>query len=388
MRHVWKSFIHQRTSVGHGPGNYTIYICLNDRNCYCQRLFLLNNSLILMNNCFCFFSCKERDQSAKGCESVSPSPFQMGLATALDPARDLQRLNTLIMNNLNSFKLLLEPGGFYSKEHISPEDMVKLRLNIKAITDTAINLDQIHRSYKANVDRCMQYGSRQAPIGDDNYYLTRGTGLGNNPSGSKAIASHQHHTLPMDKSPKVFIRNEMLRSSLTNDNFSNYWNEREKVTQKKPIHTYSVHTRSLMSAASGRRRERERERVIFRDRYRNRNRTKFTHTFVHMHNIRLNHVQLLKIDFSLAKPMDSGDEENIHILLFICLSSFNFPIDEPPKRVIRYSISIWFHSGPSIWHICAIKLFCEDDSSDTAKKRNTLAVASKTNTILIQRVLE
>lgn len=179
----------------------------------------------MTNDYFSFdlnFSCKERDQSAKGCESVSPSPFQMGLATALDPARDLQRLNTLIMNNLNSFKLLLEPGGFYSKELTTPDDMVKLRKNIKTITDTAISLDQIHRSYKAILDRGMQYGSRQAPIGDDNYYLTRGTALGNNASGSKNVASHQHHTLPMDKSPKVFIRNEMLRSSLTNDNFSHY----------------------------------------------------------------------------------------------------------------------------------------------------------------------
>lgn len=146
----------------------------------------------------------------------------MGLATALDPARDLQRLNTLIMNNLNSFKLLLEPGGFYSKELTTQDDMVNLRKNIKIITDTAIHLDQIHRNHKATLIRCMQYGSRQAPIGDDNYYLTRGSGLGNNAAGSKGAATHQHHTLPMDKSPKVFIRNEMLRSSLTNDNFSNY----------------------------------------------------------------------------------------------------------------------------------------------------------------------
>lgn len=126
------------------------------------------------------------------------------------------------MNHLNKFKEQLEPGSFYSKELTSPDDMIKLRKTMKAITDTAINLEQIHRSYKAILDRGMQYGSRQAPIGDDNYYLTRGAGLGTNASGSKTAASHQHHTLPMDKAPKVFIRNEMLRSSLTNDNFSNY----------------------------------------------------------------------------------------------------------------------------------------------------------------------
>lgn len=188
-----------------------------------SRSLKSSNSFLFSILSLCF-SCKERDQAAKGCESVSPSPFQMGLATALDPGRDLQRLNTLIMNNLNSFKLLLEPGSFYSKEFTSPDDMVKLRKTIKAITDTAIHLDQIHRSYKAILDRGMQYGSRQAPIGDDNYYLTRGNASSSKSMTAAAAAvAHQHHTLPLDKSPKVFIRNEMLRSSLTNDNFSNYW---------------------------------------------------------------------------------------------------------------------------------------------------------------------
>lgn len=168
------------------------------------------------------FSCSERDQSAKGCESVSPSPFEMTLATSLDPARDLQRLNTLIMSNLEGFEALLEPDGFYSKELKTSEEFSELRQTIKAITDTAIGLDQIHRKYKTIVDRHTLYGSRQAPIGDDNYYLTR-AGLGNSAAlaNSTSLPS-QHHTLPLDKSPKYFIRNELLRSSLTNDNFSHY----------------------------------------------------------------------------------------------------------------------------------------------------------------------
>lgn len=169
-----------------------------------------------------YFSCNERDQSAKGCESVSPSPFEMTLATSLDPARDLQRLNTIVVNNLDGFKALLEPDGFYSREMKKAEDIAQLRQAIKAITDTAIGLDQVHRSYKAIVDRHTLYGSRQAPIGDDNYYLTRG-GLGNAATlTNSASMPNQHHTLPLDKSPKYFIRNELLRSSLTNDNFSHY----------------------------------------------------------------------------------------------------------------------------------------------------------------------
>lgn len=148
----------------------------------------------------------------------------MTLATSLDPARDLQRLNTIIINNLDGFKALLEPDGFYCKELSSADEMTKLRQTIKAITDTAINLDQIHRKYKALEDRRTQYGSRQAPIGDDNYYLTRGN-LGNANSNALTNSSsiNQHHnTLPLDKSPKYFIRNEMLRNSLTNDTYTHY----------------------------------------------------------------------------------------------------------------------------------------------------------------------
>lgn len=159
---------------------------------------------------------------------MSPSPFQMGLATTLDPARDLQRLNTLIINNLDELKLFTEPNSVYSKEIISSEDLIHLHKNVTAIIDAAVKLQQIHLTYRALVDREMKYGSRQAPIGDDNYlHLIRG-GLGsstnqNNTSTTLPILNHQkHHNLGLDKSPNFFIRNEMLRSSLNNEHFSHY----------------------------------------------------------------------------------------------------------------------------------------------------------------------
>lgn len=151
----------------------------------------------------------------------------MGLATTLDPARDLQRLNTLIINNLDELKLFSEPNSVYSKEIISPEDLIQLQKNVKAMIDTAVKLQQVHLTYRALVDREMKYGSRQAPIGDDNYlHLLRG-GLGSstnqNTSTTLPILNHQkHHNLGLDKSPNFFIRNEMLRSSLNNEHFSHY----------------------------------------------------------------------------------------------------------------------------------------------------------------------
>lgn len=155
---------------------------------------------------------------------VSPSPFQMGLATTLDPARDLQRLNTLIINNLDDLKSFTEPNSVYSKEITSSEDLLQLSKNVMAMIDAAVKLQQIHLTYRALIDRELKYGSRQAPIGDDNYLHLRG-GLSSNQNNSATMPTlnHQkHHNLGLDKSPNFFIRHEMLRSSLTNDKLSHY----------------------------------------------------------------------------------------------------------------------------------------------------------------------
>lgn len=181
-------------------------------------------------------SCKERDQGAEGCKSVSPSPFQMGFAaTALDPARDLQRLHTLIINNLAGFNILNDPGGLYYKESAVQENPLQLHKTIMAIREAAMEIDNNHRTYKAFLEREMKYGSRQAPIGDDNYlHLMRGnlgnTSIGNNntsaTSPSSATLPHPtiHHNAlnTLDNSPRLFIRNDVLRNSLTNEKCSQY----------------------------------------------------------------------------------------------------------------------------------------------------------------------
>lgn len=120
-----------------------------------------------------------------------------------------------------------EPNSVYTKEINSPEELRQLQKNIMATIDTAVQLQQIHLTYRAIIDREMKYGSRQAPIGDDNYlHLMRG-GLGassnQNISTTLPTLNHQkHHNFGLDKSPNYFMRNEMLRSSLTNDKFTHY----------------------------------------------------------------------------------------------------------------------------------------------------------------------
>lgn len=125
----------------------------------------------------------------------------MGLATTLDPARDLQRLNSLIVKNLDELKLFTEPNSVYCKEINSSEDKIMLQKNVRAMIDTAVKLQQVHITYRTLVDREMKYGSRLAPIGDDNYlHFLRG-GLSSN----STLPILKHHNLGLDKS---FIQNE------------------------------------------------------------------------------------------------------------------------------------------------------------------------------------
>lgn len=166
---------------------------------------------------------------------MSPSPFQMGLATALDPARDLQRLNTLIISHMDSLAILTDPskGSAYSKEPTVHDDPAQVRKTIMGIRNAALDLDQTHRTYKMALDREMKYGSRQAPIGDDNYLHLVRNGLSSQLTSTvqqynttNALMHHhnqqQQHQNHHHQSPTFFNRNQVLRNSFTNDKLSPY----------------------------------------------------------------------------------------------------------------------------------------------------------------------
>ncbi len=118
-------------------------------------------------------SCQKDNQNAQGCESVSP--FQIELPTALDPARDLQRLNSLIVDHLeqldkfNTVGVASLTNGF--------EDLPQTRKTAADLKDVALNLKQINARYKSALIREMRYGSMQHPIGDDNYLHMSRNGL-------------------------------------------------------------------------------------------------------------------------------------------------------------------------------------------------------------------
>ncbi|XP_055637330.1 GTPase-activating protein isoform X2 [Toxorhynchites rutilus septentrionalis] len=158
--------------------------------------------------------CSETDQYAAGCAAVSPKPFQMELATALDPARDLQRLHSLIMVNFSSLEEL-DPAL-----NAACEDPAAARKTIKKLNEIANSLERIHRKYKTMLVREMRYGSRQAPIGDDNYlHTSRLMAAGGNLAATAAAAVASIIPQHFEKSPNLFHRNHQLRSS-DNERFS------------------------------------------------------------------------------------------------------------------------------------------------------------------------
>lgn len=120
----------------------------------------------------CYYSCQRDNQNAQGCESVSP--FQIELPTALDPARDLQRLNSLIVDHIEQLDKFSTVSSSLSNGY---EDLAQTRKTASDLKDVALSLKQIDARYKSALMREMRYGSMQHPIGDDNYLHMSRNGL-------------------------------------------------------------------------------------------------------------------------------------------------------------------------------------------------------------------
>ncbi|XP_044251712.2 GTPase-activating protein [Drosophila takahashii] len=140
-----------------------------------------------------FYSCCGRsDENSPGCKNVSDKEmdyFQMDLVTALDPPLDLQRIHTLIMSNMSVLDSLLDPLTYHQhlpqtqhqqhnplvplatdlQKH-SPQAFAEFKRTIEKLREKAFAIDRDHRDYKQGITRQLKYGSRQAPIGDDNYW--------------------------------------------------------------------------------------------------------------------------------------------------------------------------------------------------------------------------
>ncbi|XP_076388798.1 ras GTPase activating protein 1 isoform X3 [Megachile rotundata] len=123
--------------------------------------------------------CKAVAEVAPGCSEVSPA-VEAGLRMVLDPARDLQRIHSLIFTNMPRLETLMsacECQAVYGANDMcmipgggSPiEDVPSCFKTLTALREAAYALQHEHRAYFRRLARDTKYGSKQAPIGDDNY---------------------------------------------------------------------------------------------------------------------------------------------------------------------------------------------------------------------------
>ncbi|KAK0163577.1 hypothetical protein PV327_007245 [Microctonus hyperodae] len=118
-------------------------------------------------------------EGASGCKEVSPG-LEAKLGMNLDLDRDLQRIHSLIFTNmarLETLRSACECQAVYgaSEMCVLPgggppiEDVPSCFKTLTALRDAAFALEHEHRAYCRKLARDTKYGSKQAPIGDDNY---------------------------------------------------------------------------------------------------------------------------------------------------------------------------------------------------------------------------
>ncbi|KAF5291026.1 hypothetical protein FQR65_LT11479 [Abscondita terminalis] len=113
--------------------------------------------------------CKSPNELAPGCSAVSCP--ENNLHMTLDPERDLQRMHSLIISNISGIERLLTSRECASVYGTYGEDIESCHTTLKQILEVAYQLEQKHRTYQRMLARETKYGSKAAPIGDDNYLL-------------------------------------------------------------------------------------------------------------------------------------------------------------------------------------------------------------------------
>uniref|UniRef100_A0A023F326 Putative ras gtpase-activating protein n=1 Tax=Triatoma infestans TaxID=30076 RepID=A0A023F326_TRIIF len=117
--------------------------------------------------------CYATSESAEGCKEVSN---KMHLQMNIDSDRELARIHSLIVQHNDRLQSII--NFCESRSHRSEtvpscviEDSSSSLKTLIALRDAAIDLQSETRLYLRMIARETKYGSKQAPIGDDNYLL-------------------------------------------------------------------------------------------------------------------------------------------------------------------------------------------------------------------------
>ncbi|XP_047031180.1 GTPase-activating protein isoform X1 [Helicoverpa zea] len=130
--------------------------------------------------------CGRTEAAAEGCggpdgayELTEPAAREVrrggaALALRLDPARDLQRLHALLVAHAPC----LDDRLHRPQEGTSVEEREAEAATLRELQETMFHLEHRHRIYRRSLARETKYGSKQAPIGDDNYLHLAGAASG------------------------------------------------------------------------------------------------------------------------------------------------------------------------------------------------------------------
>ncbi|KAK8400325.1 hypothetical protein O3P69_003195 [Scylla paramamosain] len=123
--------------------------------------------------------CKSTSENAPGCSAVS-NYLDCDLKVHIDSDREMERLESLLVDNLASLKKLhnmCENAAMYGTTQevtiggVILEHPSRTFQSLHSLIASVIQLQQEHRSHQRRMFHSVRYGSKQAPIGDDNYLL-------------------------------------------------------------------------------------------------------------------------------------------------------------------------------------------------------------------------
>ncbi|KAJ2943831.1 hypothetical protein O0L34_g8159 [Tuta absoluta] len=125
--------------------------------------------------------CGRLEPDAEGCSNSNSenntNERSMGrgvaLALRLDPARDLQRLHALLVAHAHRLDERLHHA---KQDGTPPEEREAEAATLRELQEVMFDLEHRHRIYRRSLARETKYGSKQAPIGDDNYLHLAGAG--------------------------------------------------------------------------------------------------------------------------------------------------------------------------------------------------------------------
>ncbi|EEB14485.1 Ras GTPase-activating protein, putative [Pediculus humanus corporis] len=117
--------------------------------------------------------CNKFQESAQGCQEVTR---RERLEMTLDPDRELQRIHSIIISQIKRLETLISGCYYYNHDsnaatQFKVEDVNSYLHTLNELKNISLNLEQEHRIYQRQLARETKYGSKQAPIGDNNYLL-------------------------------------------------------------------------------------------------------------------------------------------------------------------------------------------------------------------------